>query len=952
MNSDYVFLARVLPWADGSPWLNLCYFDDKKFVQSRAYKTVDDMVRGLAWIKRQTYVRDIYCCMSSQTIAEQKSTANGFTYMKGIRSKDGAVELKSLFLDIDVKKGAYADTAAAVKALFAFMKASGMPRPTLVVETGGGGVHVHWVLDRALKVAEWLPLANALKNATKQHGLITDEGVTADAARILRVPDTVNWKYPHHPMATLGASVLPNDYPVAMIEKILAPYTKTASPQPPPPGGATVHPFPPGLNSDLSAGVGGDGAFVFDEYEDAAKFLLGKGVFAREKDGGSYKSLIDFLFATAWAATAYPVLADKLEQLFKDVCGAVPDRDPAIADKRWATEMARMPGLLVSGVPLVKPASIFKMAIDLGWTKPKPPSPPPGVTNDLPPGYTRQPDGTIWGSKEDKRSGLSTPTQVSPYPMDQAWLSDEPAINFVTAIRKQPRVVHLLTKDAVRKDTMNSALAAQGFMIPTKKVDVFQEFIVAWVTQLQTLNRMSHAPAFGWAQGGGFAFAGKVHGANINAGRADDVIARNYDPAGDLQPWKKVAGHIIQAGRHDLNAIIASAFAAPLVKFTGQEGLMMSACSQESGIGKTVALRIAASVWGHPILSAQMLDDTQNAVIRKLGEVRHLPVYWDEIKSEDQAEKFVNIAFMLSGGREKSRLTQSAASRTFGSWETMLVACSNDSIAETIASVQKSSMAGALRLFEIKVTPPAQEPTDAVAVSKMINDLKDNHGHAGLEYAAYLGSNKAAIEKRVQTTLENMVAKWAVPAEERFWAAVVASLVVGARIANHLTLTAIDEPGLLVFLRGQWAAMRASSSTSDSDLRNIDNLSSVLGRFLRDMRIGHTIHTDRIWAGQGRPKNGDVKVIQNTNTLRDVKVQIGKQDKRLRVSANDLMEWMRRQKLSAQAFNAHFAKAFKMTQIKACIGSGTDYATGQMKCYDFDLSDPAMASFFDGIDLS
>ena len=344
MNSDYVFLARVLPWAAGSPWLNLCYFDDKKFVQSRAYKTVDDMVRGLAWIKRQTYVRDIYCCMSSQTIAEQKSTANGFTYMKGIRSKDGAVELKSLFLDIDVKKGAYPDTAACAAALGKFIKASGMPRPTLAVETGGGGVHVHWVLDRALKVIDWLPLANALKNATKQHGLITDEGVTADAARILRVPDTVNWKYPHHPMASLGANVLPNDYPVAMIEKILAPYAKPSSPPPPPPpppGGATVHPFPPGLNSDLSAGVGGDGTFVFDEYEDAAKFLLNKGVFAREKDGGSYKSLIDFLFATAWAATAYPVLADKLEALFKDISGAVPDRDPAIADKRWATEMAR-----------------------------------------------------------------------------------------------------------------------------------------------------------------------------------------------------------------------------------------------------------------------------------------------------------------------------------------------------------------------------------------------------------------------------------------------------------------------------------------------------------------------------------------------------------------------------------------------------------------------------------
>ena len=134
------------------------------------------MVTDLAWIKRQTYVRDIYCCMSSQTIPTQKVSANGYTWWKGERSKEGALELKSLFLDIDVKKGAYADTEAAIDALQAFMTATGLPRPTLIVLTGGGGLHVHWVLDRALKVAEWLPLANALKNARKQHGLITDEG--------------------------------------------------------------------------------------------------------------------------------------------------------------------------------------------------------------------------------------------------------------------------------------------------------------------------------------------------------------------------------------------------------------------------------------------------------------------------------------------------------------------------------------------------------------------------------------------------------------------------------------------------------------------------------------------------------------------------------------------------------------------------------------------------------
>jgi hypothetical protein len=951
VNSDRIFFSRVLPWGDGSAWFNVVFFDDKKpkpFVHSRAYKTIDEMMAGLAWIKRQPYVRDIYACMSSQTVSEQRVSANGFTYMKGVRSIQGAFELKSLFLDIDVKKGAYATTADAFVALKAFMAATGLPRPTIIVLTGGGGLHVHWVLDRALKVAEWLPLAEALKAACKQHGLITDEGVTADAARILRVPDTVNHKYPSKPVAQLGPTVVPNDYPVAYIAGKLAAYTPatTAGVNRPT---ATIHQFPSGLNSDLSGGMAGDGTFVFDEYEDASKFLLGKGVFGRTKDGGDYHKFLEFLFATAWAATAYPVLRDKLEALFKDTHNAVPDRDPRLADSRWDDEMNRLPGKLLSGAPVITPKTIFKMALDLGWTKPKPPPPPPGTTTDLPPGYTRQPDGKIWGAKVDKL-GLSIPFEVAPYPMDHAWLSDEPALNFVTTIRKKVHTIFLLNKDASAKQTMNGALYGQGFMIPPKKVDVFQEFIVAWITHLQTLNRSSHAPAFGWAPGGGFAFAGKVHGTNASAGHADDVVGRHYEPTGGIQPWKDLASRIMGEGRHDLNAIIASAFAGPLVRFTGQEGLLMSACSQDSGAGKTVALRIAASVWGHPIHSTQALDDTHNAVVHKLGQVRNLPVYWDELQTEDHAKKFVAVAFALTGGRGKARMTQQITVRAVGSWETMLVACSNDSIAESFSSVQKSSLAAELRVFEFQVIK--RPTTDVGTVSAMVNALKDNHGHAGLEYATYLGSNQAKVEKLVQDAFNKLMVKMNAPAEERFWAATVASLWIGAHIADDQGIISLDVKGLLDFLCAQWARMRTSSTTSEGNIGNIDNLSSVLGRFLRDMRVRHTLHTDRIWASASRPKNGDIKVIQSTNTFVTAKVQIGKQDKQLRVAQVDLGKWMREEGLSNQAYNASFKKAFNMKDRVANIGSGTDYATGQMRCWDFDLSDPAMAAFFDGISLS
>jgi hypothetical protein len=44
-------------------------------------------------------------------------------------------------------------------------------------------------------VEEWQPFADAIKAAFKTAGLLFDAGVTGDAARVLRVPGTQNWKY-------------------------------------------------------------------------------------------------------------------------------------------------------------------------------------------------------------------------------------------------------------------------------------------------------------------------------------------------------------------------------------------------------------------------------------------------------------------------------------------------------------------------------------------------------------------------------------------------------------------------------------------------------------------------------------------------------------------------------------------------------------------------------------
>ena len=58
----------------------------------------------------------------------------------------------------------------------------------------GYGIHVYWVLTESVPYVEWLPVAQGLKDMCIQHNLSADNGVTADAARVLRVPGTHNHK--------------------------------------------------------------------------------------------------------------------------------------------------------------------------------------------------------------------------------------------------------------------------------------------------------------------------------------------------------------------------------------------------------------------------------------------------------------------------------------------------------------------------------------------------------------------------------------------------------------------------------------------------------------------------------------------------------------------------------------------------------------------------------------
>lgn len=99
---------------------------------------------------------------------------------------------RCLFVDLDSKD--FGDKKTAARELGLFCRATGMPMPAILVDSGKG-LHAYWPFDADLDVAAWRALAGQLKAKCEELGFKADPTCTSDAARILRVPTTLNYKY-------------------------------------------------------------------------------------------------------------------------------------------------------------------------------------------------------------------------------------------------------------------------------------------------------------------------------------------------------------------------------------------------------------------------------------------------------------------------------------------------------------------------------------------------------------------------------------------------------------------------------------------------------------------------------------------------------------------------------------------------------------------------------------
>lgn len=107
------------------------------------------------------------------------------------KNRQDPIAKRCLWLDLDGKS--FDSIEDAVRKLAIFVRTVGLPAPSIYVHSGRG-VHVYWCLDRDVPVAEWQPVADALKAKCRELEFNADASVTSDPARILRAPGSLNRK--------------------------------------------------------------------------------------------------------------------------------------------------------------------------------------------------------------------------------------------------------------------------------------------------------------------------------------------------------------------------------------------------------------------------------------------------------------------------------------------------------------------------------------------------------------------------------------------------------------------------------------------------------------------------------------------------------------------------------------------------------------------------------------
>lgn len=757
----------------------------------------------------------------------------------GSREADNVKQMRAFFMDLDCgvnlrtgKPKDFTDQATAISALKVFVKANNLPKPFLV--NSGYGVHVYWPLTAPVDFMTWLPVAEKLKALAKAQGFRADENVTADAARVLRVPGTHNHKGEEPKAVSFFGISAPTpveffDF-VARVEAVA-----TGLPASMP----ARRYSPAATNSAMMDALIGRREALFKTI--MQKTIAGKGCAQLAHCVQNRTSLEEPMWRAALSIAKH---CTDSTRAVKAVSEGHPDYDEH--DAMQKADRIKGPYLCTrfeeynpGGCQGCPNWNKIKSPIVLGQqfkeaepednivevVDPDEPEAPPTVYEipSYPDPYFRGKFGGVYMRVVDDE-GEITERMIWHHDLYVVRRLNDPEQGEIVEMR------HHLPRDGVKtfvvplyvvtsKEEFRKVLATNGVPAINKEVDAIMTFTQSMVKDLQITMQADNAHRqFGWLPDfKGFVLGDKVVFADRVEFNAPSAATRAmfdfFEPKGTMHSWKAAVNFYNRPGFELHQFVVCAGFGSALMKFLPINAALIHLWSKDSGFGKTHAQYAALSAWGNPRKLLLKQDDTHNSFMNRADVLHSMPVCMDEVTNIRPTDAS-DLIYQITGGQQRNRMSSNGNTERFRGdpWNLLFVSSANCSLIDKVAMAKAMPKAEAQRVLEIETSKLFTEKADKEMTDKFSAHIQDNYGHASIPFIQYVMSNLTETRILIET-LQRQIDKAAeLGPENRFWSAAAAVSLAAAVICKHLNLLDYDVPTLKNYIVKN--ILRGNKSTS------------------------------------------------------------------------------------------------------------------------------------------
>ena len=765
----------------------------------------------------------------------KKEGRNVFVAMSTLNEKkreaSNSIFAKSFYIDLDVGENKeYASQKDALFDLSKFLETSKLPTPAIV--NSGNGIHAYWFLKEQVSIDVWKPIAEKLKSYCVQENLKIDLAVTADTVRLLRCPDTNNYKQdPPRPTLVLRDA---DEINIKDIETILEDIEVDAE-----------------GSSRTNTMSEEERKRKYGNYENHFKPLLIDSMKGAENGCGQIKNYIENA-KTAEEPLWWRVLSlahncvdrdEVIHVISKDHPGYSPEeteRKATGAPKTCKDFNAINPGICTDCKhwgQISTPIQLHKVAAKLqpvehiqsieGEVMP----PLVKLEGGLP--ETLDQKGYWLGAKTGGvyRSTSTVDSKGVAHREDKVVYDyDLYAVRHVKSSAEGNCLVinvrhpHdglqeflLPMKNVYEKSALRETLTSQGIYYESAEQEaLIMRYFIDWAKDMQKKSKYDVMyDQMGWNEEKTSFVIGNVELSKDGTEKTTPIspLARSVAPflqqSGSFEGWQTAAQKLNQNGLEMHMFTMLCGFGSILMDYSSTTGVAIS-LTGESGAAKTGALYGALSIWGQP-KTLSVMNTTANALQGRFLTLHNLPVGFDEVGNKNP---YLLSDFILAVSQGKAKLKMQASSNAERDYEApaslIAIMTSNHSLYDKLKTIRSNPNGEAARLIEFAVRKPKSFIDNARLGKEIFDEFNTHYGWAGSRFvkevfkygeAKDIKENLAKWENRFAKDFGNDTAY-------RFYENLMSVTMTAAEIVNKADILDIDIERIYKHVVGEMITIR------------------------------------------------------------------------------------------------------------------------------------------------